>query len=346
VLHAAQDFYSHSNWVEMTALTEADAQLVDSRIGPWREVSADWGQVRGDLGDDFGDVITSQQPLRPRWSVSYPRHRYVPVVTDPQGRRHHVLVSGEAGRGESCALGVKRFSHDELNKDESTNSNDARYTPVFHRRAATLATQQTRHEWCRLLGLVRRETGWPGVGVLLGLLADPNSSPHPQGTRCAAARPGPILVTVGVERIRVLDDKEGDATGQLNFVFALFSEDMNHSRARQIDTVRVESRARVPSGRLPRDITLCLRASDRIIATVQAWEDDDEIGADKGRTQLTEKDDLLSGTTLQLGRVDRLRTGSSPMRRSDNEHARDLEVQFTVRQVGPTSATCTESPIR
>jgi hypothetical protein len=330
-LHAAQDFYAHSNWVEILGGQDSGDNIIDPGLGPWRELSANWGHVRDARGGGFDDVLTSQKPMRSGWA-RLSLDNFVPIVIDPEGHRHAVLISGEAGPLEACPSGFA-FTHDMMNKDRYQSPSDPEPGPrVLHRAAAALATRQTRHEWCRLLHLALRENGPEGAAVLLGLLADPRRSPHPPDSRCAEAPPGRVSITVAVDGIRVLRDKEEDTAGQLNFVFTLFTADMRRSSALQVDTIRVESGGRVPAGRLPGAITLCVRPEDSVIATVQAWEDDDEDGADKGRAALTGKDDLLSGVTFALGPAAALRDTHVRRResRSDNEDAPDLRVGITI----------------
>jgi hypothetical protein len=201
-----------------------------------------------------------------------------------------------------------------------------------------MAKAQTRHEWCRLLHLARNRNGLEGAAVLLGLLADPRKVPHPAGTPCSLATPGPIAVTVAVTNIQVLNDHEDDGPGQINFVLSVFTEDMRRSMAHQADTIRIEKGARVPPAKLPRSITLCLRGTDRLVATVQGWEDD----GDADRTKLSVHDNLLNGVVHPFGAVSGLASQRpAPITvSSTNTHAQDLAVTFR------TTAATTYSDVR
>lgn len=332
-LHAAQDFYSHSNWIEMGLLTAP--KIVDRRLGTWRAMSADWGSVRGDLGDGYGNILSAQAPLPLGWSLSYPGHPYVPIVLDAAGKLHHLLISGEAGPFSSCPAGA-RISHTQLNKDDVIPDSGSLQSPTTHVQAAAMAVHQTRHEWCRLQRLAFDDSGVAGVGVLMGLLADPRKVPHPAESVCSALPPGPVEVTVRVSSVRVLRDKESDGPGQVNLVLSTFSENLRRSRAAQALPVSVNAGALVPSSQLPAAVSLCMNASDRLVATVQGWEDDGSTE----RGELSASDDLLGGATVAFGAVSSL--PSPPLvrtvtRRSDNPYAPDLEVTFRVSRSSPAA---------
>jgi hypothetical protein len=324
-LHAAQDFYAHSNWVEM-GFTAPSTRLIDRRLQEWRVLPSNWGVVR----DGQTGVVASQHDLPAGWLMRYPGHEHVPIVVTPEGQAHRLLISGEAGYLERCPNGAQFDHDDDLNKDNVERPG--------HQQAALLATEQTRHEWCRLLHLALRDNGPPGAAVAMGLLVDPRRSPHPRGTPCEAAPDGPVEVTVEVTRIRVLKDKEDDGPGQLNFVFSLFTEDFSRSARRQVGELRVEAGRSVPAASLPAPITLCVRPTDRLIATVQGWEDDGE----SGRRELGGDDDLLSGVTRAFGTIASLPAllmGRPLTHRSDNQHKQDLEVTFTIA-AAPMAGTC------
>jgi hypothetical protein len=192
-----------------------------------------------------------------------------------------------------------------------------------------MAKHQTRHEWCRLQQLALQANGTAGVGVLMGLLADPRKSPHPVGSRCEAAAPGPVQVTVSVTSIRLLKDKEDAGAGQLNFVLAAFSESMRRSSARQSASITANAGTLLQPSSLPAPVTLCMNGTEGLVATLQGWEDDgdEELG------ELSSDDDLLNGVTVELGAVANLPPyplSRRIMQRSDNEHAADLEVTFKV----------------
>ena len=63
ILHAAQDLYAHSNWVEIKKNRGRsgsgifyfdDHDLFDKGTGPWRQISSDWQAIQS-------DIVASQQ---------------------------------------------------------------------------------------------------------------------------------------------------------------------------------------------------------------------------------------------------------------------------------------------
>ena len=162
-LHAVQDFYAHSNWVEMTRASYLynqqivdNLELFDSSLGPWLEISNDWTLVRP-------NVITSQTKLPIDWTWSKPLdgNEKFPLIFDDIGNSYWLLMSGDILSpldGEVCPIEELTFGvfgstisipigihHDELNKDNQGRQ--------LHLEAHSLAQSQTRHEWCRLLHL-------------------------------------------------------------------------------------------------------------------------------------------------------------------------------------------------
>lgn len=177
------------------------------------------------------DTWTSENPI----GDSEFRGR-LPRVTDDKGNEYWLLISGKAcgPLGVSSPFNrcpVKRLSasivtqlsscHDKMDKDNSKR--------IYHDEAKELASSQTRHEWCRLMHLARDTKGLPAVSVLMGLMVEPGKSPN-IAAACASPSPGPIDVTVTVDRIKVLDDHNSlAAPGDLNYTL--------HQRSSQIRAV-------------------------------------------------------------------------------------------------------------
>ena len=266
VLHAAQDLYSHSNWVEL-GFTDPARDLVDPGRGSWAGIPSDWHVVRS-------DVIAAQRPLPPNWKMEFlplpdpswpPKWaaaakiaavqgeldaqakqpvlgERVPHVTDENGKRFRLLITGHGpvpNPWNTCPL-ARLIGHDDLNKDNRTRR--------WHYEASRMAIGQTRHEWCRLLHLAHSENAAAGAAVLMGLMANPGDSPHPPGTLCAPARAGGIEVIARVTQILVSDGKEDAGSGQLNLVFAGFTPDFQRSARTQATGVAIRSGARVQPG--------------------------------------------------------------------------------------------------
>ncbi len=347
VLHAAQDLYSHSNWVEL-GFTDPASDLLDRGWESWAVVPSDWRLVRD-------DVVAAQKPMPPKWKMEFlslsdpswiPERAAdadtadppgepstlanqlklgdrIPFVTDAGGNRFRLLISGHGpvpNPWNTCPL-AKMVDHDALNKDNKTR----RWNPD----AVTMAIGQTQHEWCRLLNLTRRENTPAGAAVLMGLMVNPGQSPHPVGTLCAPTPAGGIEVVARVTQILVKDDKEDDGPGQLNFVFSGFTTDLRRSARTQTAGIAVNSGARVPYDSLPEPLRFCLNPSEQLVLTVQGWKDDGNLS----RGELDEADHLLSGATAWTTSAEQLANRPEPFvqsRASDNEYQNDLEVTMEV----------------
>jgi len=115
----------------------------------------------------------------------------------------------------------------------------------------------------------------------MGLWIDPNAaktgagSPHPPGTPCAASLPGSLEISVDVDQIRVLNDREEE--GRLNFALALYTHDLTRSERAELNALGLHtSDAVIGDGLAPGPVTLCLteEQANAAVATVQGWVDD------------------------------------------------------------------------
>lgn len=147
VLHPAQDFYAHSNWVEL-----GKTELLDDGLNMW-PVLTPLSMVKGVKivqGEHF------ESPYLPE-DISLSLESSYRVRVDGL---YPGLVSGMSGfwlTDDDCPDEVT-ISHDNLNKDSSKRPN--------HLEARYLAKQQTIHEWCRLLVLVNERYGAAGIEFL------------------------------------------------------------------------------------------------------------------------------------------------------------------------------------
>ena len=151
-LHALQDFYSHTNWIEMGSETLVDRSLASfPTLRPYSTVpSSGFIVVQGDP--------PKAANLARDVDAAYPTNA---VVTIKSGKKNVPgLISGTVDyeAGNFCPASVA-MTHEELNKDKSTLADRVEQ----HEAAKTIAILQTEHEWCRLRELTRK--AWRGAGV-------------------------------------------------------------------------------------------------------------------------------------------------------------------------------------
>jgi hypothetical protein len=147
-LHTAQDFYAHTNWIDLKpAGAESMTALIDSSAVNWKPI-VPWTAIGN------GPVAVSKTHPRPGnvtfVKVEPPDRARLRVLID--GVEHPVLISGEATWRMNCPEEAVIGHWDDrpgqcggLAKDYPCRE-PAR---GFHA-ACTLALRQTYQEWCRL----------------------------------------------------------------------------------------------------------------------------------------------------------------------------------------------------
>jgi hypothetical protein len=165
-LHAVQDFYAHTNWIELGGEVLLDDSLAAfPRLSPYSVLPSS-GFV----------IIQGNKPKRAALSrdqsASYPSSALVQVKLDKTWRPGLISGTVDYEAGNFCPAAVA-MSHDALNKDKSTNAGRAQQ----YEAARALAILQTEHEWCRLVALTRVKWGDAGVARLNTWLAPGATSP-------------------------------------------------------------------------------------------------------------------------------------------------------------------------
>ncbi len=165
-LHALQDFYAHTNWIE-----SGGEVLVDSSLEAFPTLSP-----YSVLPGSGFVVVQGPKPkhaaLARNADAPYPTSA---LVTVKLGRKRAPgLISGTVDyeAGDFCPASVA-MSHEELNKDKSTVVGRLQQ----HEAAKTLAILQTEHEWCRLRALTHAQWGEAGVARLGAWLATDATPP-------------------------------------------------------------------------------------------------------------------------------------------------------------------------
>ncbi|AUX47750.1 hypothetical protein SOCE26_092740 [Sorangium cellulosum] len=165
-LHALQDFYSHTNWVELGGDVLVDQSLTAfPALTPYSVIPS------------TGFIVV--QGAKPRQTAvardaDAPYPEYAVVTVRKRRTTAYGLVSGTVDYepGNYCPAPVA-MTHEELNKDKTTVSGRTEQ----HLAAKSLAIRQTRHEWCRLNQLAHDAWGDAGTERLAAWVADPSAAP-------------------------------------------------------------------------------------------------------------------------------------------------------------------------
>ena len=332
MIHTAEDFYSHSNWVDSGQNT-----LIDAGLSFWAALTP--------YSIHDGVMIVegeNEHPLGPDSSLSLDsNYKTVTVSTGsnppgglPKNTNFPGIISGTwpSNSSDHCPDNVT-LSHGDLNKD----TDDANGGVMFGA-AVDLAVWQARHEWCRLLNISNAKYGIAGPAALLGLWVSPYGNPHPAGTPCTPEVPGPIEVAASVTKIKVLNDQDPNASGELNFVSLIFTGNFRQSaRSEVANSLSIGDQAVIPSvdfpkSQLPKPVRLCVKSTDTVAVSLQAWDDDDGPDGEFNNSYVgaPDADDPLDGVTLSL-------TGPNFSPVTKTVPSADLEVTFTIT-VNPTDS--------
>ena len=124
LLHTVQDFYSHTNWINLLNLSApnpvSSADLFENTLGEWPLI--DW------LGPVRDDIILGQVPangfLPAGWSVTQSETSEIPIFTTPDGPRRGLITGwNETGACPDVREGLKvdDYSHLEILPIPRTN---------------------------------------------------------------------------------------------------------------------------------------------------------------------------------------------------------------------------------
>ena len=150
LLHPAQDFYAHSNWVEL-----GRNDIVDNGDGKWIVLKP---------FQEYKGVIILQVEDKNDIPEGYTLSENGKVVdVSSQSGNHPGLISTTVRDSDFCPEDVA-LDHDILHKDNSDR-------PGYDQ-ARVLAKAQTIHEWCRLTNLVEQNHGQAGVQLLFNSWVD------------------------------------------------------------------------------------------------------------------------------------------------------------------------------
>lgn len=291
ILHIAQDFYSHSNWIEM-----GRTDLFEGGVGLW-SVPSSWSEVRP------GIVLAQGESLPAGWSAEL--SGFIPKITTDTSAVLDGLLTGAVNLDNDCYDPITVDHGDEtagLNKDRADRPNYAT--------AYAMAVQQTSHEWCRLLHLLDDRYGNPGPSTALGLWAKDGASPHPAGTLCApvpGTNPaGPVKVTATASSVLITEDEDDTGSAEINLRLILYTDDLRRSVRGASNRITGVDEPQDLTGYGLGSVSLCVNPSDGLVVTLQGWDDDDDGDSSDGvpgkfDDDGNDDDDPLAGVSVGLG---------------------------------------------
>ena len=158
LLHPVQDFYAHSNWIELgrNDLVESNSDIKWPVLKPFQEYK---GVIIVQVGDE-----------------SKGEHYDIPdgYTLDPDGKVVHVstsdgtypgLISATSSKSNAnCPNEDMYVTHYVMHKDSQSRKG--------YDKARVLAEAQTINEWCRLQNLVEQSHGQDGVQLLIDSWVD------------------------------------------------------------------------------------------------------------------------------------------------------------------------------
>src|ERR671920_1704184 len=158
LLHPVQDFYAHSNWVELgrTDLLESSSDSKWTVLKPFQEYK---GVIIVQVGDkskgehyDIPDGYT----LEPDGKVVY--------VSTSDGTHPGLISATSSKSNANCPNEDMYITHYVMHKDDRHREG--------YDEARALAEAQTINDWCRLQNLVEQSHGQDGVKLLIDSWVD------------------------------------------------------------------------------------------------------------------------------------------------------------------------------
>ena len=159
ILHIAQDFYSHSNWVNF-----GRTDLVDDGLDKWEilfplQITNSMVVLQG----------TAEELKKKGMDLKFEKDPYKVYVTTPNGE-YQGLITGivppiYGPNRDNCPYPIETIKPPQhgmippyVNLVKGLAKDAKSYSPLFDD-AFNLAVKQTEHEWCRLVNMVEQEFG-------------------------------------------------------------------------------------------------------------------------------------------------------------------------------------------
>ena len=158
LLHPVQDFYTHSNWIEL-----GRKDLVESNSNSKWPVLQPFQEYKGIIIVQVGDERKGEHYDIPS-GYTLNRDGKVVYVSTSNGTYLGLVSAASPKSNANCPNGDISLTHREINKDERSKKD--------YDKARALAEAQTINEWCRLLNLVELSHGQDGVQLLINNWVD------------------------------------------------------------------------------------------------------------------------------------------------------------------------------
>ncbi len=158
LLHPVQDFYAHSNWIELerTDLVEPNSDSKWPVLKPFQD-------YKGVIIVQVGDERKGEHYDIPDGYTLYREGKVVHVSTS-DGTYPGLISATSFKYNNNCPHEDIALAHHEINKDSQSREG--------YDEARALAEAQTINEWCRLQNLVEQSHGQDGVQVLINSWVD------------------------------------------------------------------------------------------------------------------------------------------------------------------------------
>ncbi len=158
LLHPIQDFYAHSNWIEL-----GRNDLVESNSDSKWPVLKPFQEYKGIIIVQVGDERKGEHYDIPD-GYTLDRDGKVVYVSTGNGTYLGLVSAASPKSNANCPKEDISLTHREINKDERSKKG--------YDEARALAGAQTINEWSRLLNLVELSHGQDGVQLLINNWVD------------------------------------------------------------------------------------------------------------------------------------------------------------------------------
>ena len=158
LLHPVQDFYAHSNWIEL-----GRNDLVESNSDSKWTVFKPFQEYKGVIIVQVGDEHTGEHYDIPDGYTLDPDGKVVYVSTI-DGTYPGLISATSSKSNANCPNEDMYITHYVMHKDSQSRKG--------YDKARVLAEAQTINEWCRLQNLVEQSHGQDGVQLLIDSWVD------------------------------------------------------------------------------------------------------------------------------------------------------------------------------